>query len=535
MAKFTGGDLRLKDGQRVTFGTDLDSNMSWDGISNELCLDTTISGVTPSQNYHLTTKQYVDLAVTSGTVASGTLPHNWLTNFDATDDHQQYVPTNASRGFTASVSGIDPAQPYELTTKNYVDVLVTTASSAIVIQIPSLTGYATELWTNNNFVDNGEMNTISGAIISHLTGSGIIDHGYLIGLGDDDHTQYILVNGIRAFTGTVSGIYPTADAHLATKYYVDQIAQGLDWQNSVLNIVPLASGIQVTGNRYISSTTSGTWTQDNIYEWNGTAWSETITQEGFATWVEYLDQLYVFSNSGWVPFGSTSTHNNLSGIYGDGPDYWHLTNTQKADLTGGGNASSQHLHDDRYYTEGEVDVISGSLNAKIPSLVGYATELWTNNNFIDNGEMLVISGAITSYLTSSGVIDHGYLIGLSDDDHLQYVPRNGSRGFTSTVSGIDPTQNYHLATKSYVDNSSGIYEHGRINVPNGASQVSVVFGAALSNNNYTVNATLQNVADSPPSIYAFIVSATISGGFTVTFMGDMDSANYYLNWSVIPD
>lgn len=47
------------------------------------------------------------------------------------------------------------------------------------------------------------------------------DHGDLAGLGDDDHTIYSLVDGTRAFTGTVGGITPTVDAHLATKGYVD--------------------------------------------------------------------------------------------------------------------------------------------------------------------------------------------------------------------------------------------------------------------------------------------------------------------------
>jgi len=47
--------------------------------------------------------------------------------------------------------------------------------------------------------------------------------------------------------------------------------------------------------------------------------------------------------------------------------------------------------------------------------------------------------------------DHGLLTGLEDDDHTQYVPTDASRGFTSTVSGIDPTEDYHLATKSYID------------------------------------------------------------------------------------
>ena len=47
------------------------------------------------------------------------------------------------------------------------------------------------------------------------------DHGALSGLTDDDHEQYSLVAGTRAFSGVVGGITPTDAAHLATKGYVD--------------------------------------------------------------------------------------------------------------------------------------------------------------------------------------------------------------------------------------------------------------------------------------------------------------------------
>jgi len=221
------------------------------------------------------------------------------------------------------------------------------------------------------------------------------------------------------------------------------------------------------------------------------------------------------------------------------------------DLTSAGgvaNASSQHIHDDRYYTESEIDTtLSGyaSLNhthsssditdfseaaqdavGTIMSGAGSVTV-----TYYDAGNTITISGS------DIGVTDHGALTGLLDDDHPQYVLVNGTRGFTATVSGVDPTQSYHLATKNYVDTyvPSPVYEHGRQSISNGVSQVSVTFSSALSNTNYTINATLENTTDSPPSIYAFIVSAKSTNGFTVTLMGDTDSANYVLDWSVISD
>lgn len=45
---------------------------------------------------------------------------------------------------------------------------------------------------------------ISDKILAALGSSGTLDHGFLAGLADDDHTQYILVTGTRAFTGNQS-------------------------------------------------------------------------------------------------------------------------------------------------------------------------------------------------------------------------------------------------------------------------------------------------------------------------------------------
>ncbi len=52
-------------------------------------------------------------------------------------------------------------------------------------------------------------------------GNDEISHSQLIGLDEDVHQQYSLVDGTRAFTGTVGGISPTHDADLTTRLYVN--------------------------------------------------------------------------------------------------------------------------------------------------------------------------------------------------------------------------------------------------------------------------------------------------------------------------
>ena len=85
MAKFIGctGDLVLRDGEKVTFGDGNDSNLWFDGT--ELRLDTTISGVDPTQDYHLTTKFYIDNEIDT---LSGTIPYSHGDLLDlGVDDH----------------------------------------------------------------------------------------------------------------------------------------------------------------------------------------------------------------------------------------------------------------------------------------------------------------------------------------------------------------------------------------------------------------------------------------------------------------
>jgi hypothetical protein len=548
MAKFTNKDLRLKDGQKVTWGTDLDANMWYDGTADQLRVDTTISGVDPTESYHLTTRWYVDseIATTSGSLQDQldglTLDHGGLDGL-ADDDHTQYILVDGTRGFTGTVSGIDPTESYHLATKWYLD---------------------------------NELATLSGGIVQ--------DHGGLTGLGDDDHTQYTLADGTRAFTGTVGGITPTQDSHLTTKGYVDSAIQGLDWQDSVIDYHSPSGGLPAgpnVGDRYVADDSGNGWTQNNIYEWDGSQWEETVANEGMSTWFEDEDLLRVYDGTNWIRFGSTVTHRNLNDLQGGTSDeYYHLTSAQFEALTDNNanvdDATSQHHHDSRYYTETEMDATISGLESDINTysdhgalsglgdddhtqytladgtraftgVVGGITPTLpahlTTKQYVDD-EIATLSGSLDSDLDdhindatihfTEASIDHGSISGLGDDDHTQYILVDGSRGFTSTVSGVYPVLDSDLATKAYVDASDQPQLHGRQAIADGASTVTVSF-ADVGSTNYTVNATMENTADSPPSVYAFIVSAKTSSSFTVTFMGDMDSANYILDWIIIQD
>jgi hypothetical protein len=46
---------------------------------------------------------------------------------------------------------------------------------------------------------------------------------------------------------------------------------------------------------------------------------------------------------------------------------------------------------------------------------------------------------------------------------------------------------------------------------------------------------MNNTTDANPAIYPTIISAKATTGFTVLFSGDIDSANYELEWICVHD
>jgi len=121
---------------------------------------------------------------------------------------------------------------------------------------------------------------------SFINNSGI-DHGSISGLGDDDHTQYILVNGTRAFTGNVSlgGFLitnlasPSDPNDAVNKQYVDAIATGIRPHGNVIvattGNIDIASapaaidGVTLSLNDRILVKNQSIQTQNGIYVFNG--------------------------------------------------------------------------------------------------------------------------------------------------------------------------------------------------------------------------------------------------------------------------
>ena len=134
---------------------------------------------------------------------------------------------------------------------------------------------------------------------------------------------------------------PTNDTDAANKAYVDSVASGLDWQDSVLDRYDPTSSTPSspsTGDRYISTATANGWTANNIYEWNGSTWDATTVSEGMATWVEDENIIYVYNGTAWVKMSSVYAHNELSGLQGGvAGSYYHMSDIEHSWLQTGSN------------------------------------------------------------------------------------------------------------------------------------------------------------------------------------------------------
>ena len=100
MPKFSAKNIEFKDNQQAIFGTDDDSYMSWDGSADQLVVSTTLSGVYPTEDGHLSTKEYVDDEIST---ISGIL--NELDTTSSGYDYINVFPGNM-------IAGAPPAPTY---------------------------------------------------------------------------------------------------------------------------------------------------------------------------------------------------------------------------------------------------------------------------------------------------------------------------------------------------------------------------------------------------------------------------------------
>jgi len=253
-------------------------------------------------------------------------------------------------------------------------------------------------------VNTGDLSSIS------IDTSGTIEASNISGsnTGDQNLSGYVPYTGASSnvnLTGrivTAQSITITASpsntTDAATKGYVDTlVATGSTWADAVLDIVSSLPGGPDEGDRYILSTTN------QINEYTGGVWVATTPASGTTLYVLGDDSaptnnigLYTFNGTSWVYMGSTSAHNDLTGLQGGTTaQYYHLTSAQRTNLIQAATSGSNG-----YLTSTDWS----TFNAKVgksgsPASTYLAT--WSSSSAITgtsgmtyDGEDLVVTGNI---------------------------------------------------------------------------------------------------------------------------------------------
>jgi hypothetical protein len=109
----------------------------------------------------------------------------------------------------------------------------------------------------------------------------------------------------------------TSDANKPISTATQTALNAIVWKNPVIDFFNPTSALPVTpatGDRYIASATANDWTINNIYEYDGSDWVETVATIGLAVYETTDTNIYIYSGSAWVAVNraqlfTTSTNN----------------------------------------------------------------------------------------------------------------------------------------------------------------------------------------------------------------------------------
>lgn len=307
------------------------------------------------------------------------------------DDHPQYLLLSGNAARNPVTGTIDVAGGNLILT-NTTDVNTIVGPTSGQIAFDSDDGYLL-FYDGTSWVQVVDANT-----------SGVTDHGALSGLLDDDHPQYLLLDGDRARNPVTGGI-DVSDGYLTLPNYADPATQ-------------------------IGSPEIG----DIAYD----------TDDGYVV---------VYNGTSWVNIGNGGDHGTLSGLLDDDhPQYGLLDgNAARNEVTGTYDFSDGYLIAPTYpsppavnVVDGEVAVVDGVLYAYDGTRSKWLSvdrkQLW-GARFANNATniYLRIQDGVVSFLSSYRALRDGTITGLVANTRIAEtwtleVRINGALSASATLS-----------------------------------------------------------------------------------------------------
>tara|TARA_B100000424_G_scaffold227672_1_gene188484 strand:+ start:3021 stop:4184 length:1164 start_codon:yes stop_codon:yes gene_type:complete len=273
----------------------------------------------------------------------------------------------------------------------------------------------------------------------------------------DTGVQTNRVDQLASATNPVTGVTPTADAHFATKGYVDGVAQGLDIKEAVkvattanitLSGTQTIDGVAVSADERVLVKNQSTATENGLYLCKASSWTRTddlATGDDASSVFVFVDQGTVNSdnsfvcttNKGSAVVGTNNlTFTQFSGagnpVAGDGID--KTGNTISLDLKSNGGLVIES-------TELALDLAASSITGTLPvtkltSLTSTVTELnvldgitatTSELNLMDGGT----SATSTTLATADRFVcnDNGTMKQVALSDLVTFLEDGSTSGF----------------------------------------------------------------------------------------------------------
>lgn len=129
------------------------------------------------------------------------------------------------------------------------------------------------------------------------------------------------IGGSKTFSAIPAcAVTASAANHLTNKGYVDDaVVRGISWQEQVISFYDFATPPEATaGDRYISSSTTGSFVANYIYQYSGSAWVEYEPSEGWTLYCAggstHADETITYTATHiWTNNGSSIVHQDLIG------------------------------------------------------------------------------------------------------------------------------------------------------------------------------------------------------------------------------
>lgn len=354
----------------------------------------------------------------------------------------------------------------------------------------------------------------AGKVSASMIDFSAIDHGSLSGLGDDDHTQYIRVDGTRAFSGeqSMGGFKLTNVANgtalndAVNKSQLDFATAGLqDFRESVKDKDLLTPpGSPATGDRYLigqpTDTATGDWAghAGEIAEYDGAAWFfEDQPDEGTYVYVEDENTAYIFNNNTFLS-GTWVVYTQATVLGGDGITV--LGNTISVDHADG------------------LEIVGGQLAVDATVLAGLGLEEDGANNLAINfaapaTEMGLELAVKAIDLSQNGTNQGSKILG-ADPANLDFSAATNIQGVLEDIDA--ELTNLQTPGESFTVGTGGVSKGGLVYI-SGNNEVAMKSVLTSADKGIAVAATTEAAAG---SVKAIKDSKIIDGVLTGATAGD---------------